>query len=544
MAVYPNSGTFSTTGGTHTLTVSGGITNTNVLNFNNTGTVAITYTGTTNSSVSFTGTSGTAVTTLYTLNLNKGTSQAPLLTFDIAGTVNATTSGWLTLTNGTFYFNNSGTYTLVSTSGSSFTIPTTAKLKVGAGTVNIVTGNNTASDLFLNGALEVAGGTVNVGSSANTIDNDIEYASAGSPTITVSGTATLNVNGSIRRPTTVITGALIYNQSGTSAGSNVTVGGKASNNTRGVFEIDANTGSSFTLTGTSFLTIQRQTGGTGYADVYINPITSNVTSGTTITVGFTTTATSQGNLRVNIAPTIGNFAIGSGNGTNAQNVKLFSNPLVLSGDLSIPTPSILTTNSLDVTIGGNLSCTGTYTGGSNTTTFNGTGGQTGSLSSTSTFNNMTISKTAGTTLTLSGTSPTLNNLNILTGILDVGALSLNVSRNITINSSQVGTGGGAIVVYSGSSSNTITSSGGSFTNLTLGGTSANKTITVSGNLTINGALTFSVPVRYFFIGANQLTFGTGASVSGASTTNGFIRTNGVSSDLGVTKSWVAGSNTF
>ena len=531
-----NGGTFSTTAGTHTLTVLGGVTNNNTINFNNTGTVALTFTGS-NTPVSFGGT-GTGGTTLSTVAVNKGSSQTPTVNFTTGGTI-TTSANWLTLTNGTFDIGNPGTVTY-NLSSTSYTIPSTAKLRVSSSTVtvNTTTTDANANDLFLNGALEVAGGTVNVGNqTVNAFNIDIEYAGAGSPTITVSS-GSLWVKSSIRRSTSTLTGALVYNQTG----GTVTVGGinSSANNSRGVFEIDANTGSSFTLTGTSSLTIQRQTNGTGYADLFINPITSNVSSTSTITVGLTT-ANTQNNLRVNIAPSIGNFAVANGAGTNAQTVKLYSNPLILAGSLTIPTPSILQALSLDVSIAGDLNCTGTYISGSNTTTFNGTGAQAGTLSSTSTFNNLTISKTAGTTLTLSGTSPTINNLNILTGILDVGTLALNVTRNIKINSSQIGAG--SVVVYSTSFSNTITSSGGSFTNLTLGGTAASRTVTVSGNLAINGTLNFSVASRYLFIAANQLTFGTSGAIAGAGSTD-FIKTNGVSSDLGVTKNWSAGTSTF
>ncbi|MBI3220628.1 MAG: T9SS type A sorting domain-containing protein [Bacteroidetes bacterium] len=521
------------TANTNTLTTPGGITNDGTINFNNTGVVNITFTGSNN--VVFGGT-GSGGTTLSLVNINKGTSQTPTVDFTVGGTVTAATSGWLTLTNGTFNFNNTGPHTIVS-SAVSYTLPVTTNLKVSAGTVNVLTSNNTAADLLLNGTLEVAGGTVNIGNGANTIDNDIEYAATGTPTIIVSGTGALNVNGSIRRSTLTISGALVYNQTG----GTTTVGGKASNNSRGVFEIDANPGSSFTLTGTSALTVQRQTNGTGYADLFINPITSNVSAASTIAVGLNSAA-AQNNIRVNIAPSIGNFTV-IGGGAGAQTANLFSNPMILAGTLAIQSPSVLVTNNLDVTIAGNLNIAGTYTGGTNTTTFNGTGAQAGTLSATSTFTNMTVSKTGGTTLTLSGTAPTLNNLNILSGILDVGSLVLTVSGNITNNSSQVGSG--SINFSSAATTHTITSSNGSFTNLSLGVAAAaptTKTITVNGNLTINGVLDFTTfgTNRYLFIGSNLLTLASGASVNNAGV-NRFIKTNGVSSDLGVLRNWPIGT---
>jgi fibronectin-binding autotransporter adhesin len=548
--------TWSTTvaAGTSTLSTPGSITNNGTINFNNTGVVNITFTGTNN--VSFSG-SGTPTTTLSLITVNKGTSQTPTITFSVPGTVNTTAValGWLTLTNGTFDFNSTATIT-TSLSTTSYTIPSTARLKVTGptNTVNITSGDADGNDLFLNGALEVAGGTVNVGNTTVNANNvDIEYASAGTPTITVSS-GNLWVKSSVRRSTTTIAGALVYNQTdGT-----VTVGGidsnTAPNNTRGVFEIDANPGSSFTLTGGGSLTVQRQalaSGGGTYADVFINPLTSNVSATSTIAVGLTTAVT-QANLRVNIAPLIGNFTVlGPGANANPQTVNLFSNPMILGGTLTITTPSVLVTNSLDVTIAGNLTIVGTgtgagagtYTGGTNTTTFNGTGAQTANFTAVSTFNNMTINKTTGTTLTLSGTSPTLNNLNILSGILDVGALALNVNGNVTNNSFQVGTG--SIVMAGAATAQTVFSSNGSFTNLSLGGTAASKVVTLTGNTTVNGVLDFTASGtnRYFFIGTNQLSFGTVATIANAGT-NRFIRTDGISSDLGVLKNWPVGTNSF
>jgi len=540
----------TTNAASHTITTSGSITNHGGLDLYGGATTRvanITFTGTT-TPVTLDGTNGLGADFSF-ITVNKGTSQTPTVNFSMAGTggttITATNNGttpWLTLTNGTFNFNTAGSYDLISSTAGAvtFTIPTTAKLKVNAGTVNVITAGNSTADLFLNGSLEVSGGAVTVGNSGNNNNNDIEYASAGTPTINVSS-GSLYVNGSIRRSTTTITGALVYNQTGGA----VTVGGRSSNNTRGVFEIDANTGSSFTLTGlTTSLTVERQTGGTGYADIFINPITSNVSATSTITAGLSSLATNT-NFRINIAPAIGNFTVV---GTNAHTVNMFSNPMVLGGTLTINTPSSLVTNSLNVSIAGDLNCTGTYTGGTNTTTFDGTGSQLAALSSTSTFNDVTISKTAGTTLTLSGTSPTLQNLNILSGILSLGTSPsnlpfLDIRNDITNNSSQIGDG--YILIFGTNGiSNSITSSGGSFTNLTLGGTATTKTVSVIGDMTINGTLNFSVANRYLMIGSNRLTFGSLApAVTGAGST-AFIRTNGVTSDLGVTRNWGLGTSTF
>lgn len=516
---------------THTLAISGDITNNGTLTFRNGNElVNVTFQGSTDANL--TGTNASATTTLNLVTVNKGTSQTPTVTVDVAGTLNLLTNNWLTLQNGTFNFNKAGgTATLTNTATNNYTIPSTARLKVQDGTVNIANINANNSDLILAGTLEVAGGIVNVGQSANNNNNDIEYASAGTPTILVSA-GTLYVNGAIRRSTSTIAGALIYNQSG----GTTTIGGRncnvSPNNTRGVFEIDNNTGSSFSLTGTGALNIIRPSGGGSFADIYLNPTSSSVSATSTLTLGLAGTTQT---ITLNTAPALGNLTVLSN-----QTVNLQSSPLTTAGTLTIGTTSTLAPSTLDVTIGGDLSISGTYSGGSNTTTFNGTGAQAALLSASSAFQNITVNKPSGT-VTLSGTSPTITDLNLLSGVLDVGSLGLTVEGDIRNNSSQIGSG--AIVMSGTSTTQHVTSSGGSFTNFTLAGSGATKTVNLSGSLTINGTLTFSSDNRYLSIASNALTLGASASISGASSLR-FIRTNGASSDLGVTKVWPTGSSSF
>lgn len=518
------------TGGTrtHTLTITGSIINNGTATFiSGNEAVNITFSGSTNTS--FTG-SATS-TSLNQLTINKGTSQAATLTFDVTGAVSTPTNNWLTLSNGTMNFANSNTYNL-STATTGYNIPSTACLKVSAGTVTIVNSSNNNADLTLAGKLEVAGGTVNVGSSGNNTNNDIEYAAAGTPAVVVSG-GTLYVNGAVRRSTSTLSGALSYVQTG----GTVTVGGRNADNSRGVFEIENNSGSNFTLTGTALLQVLRSSGGSSFPDLYLNSSSSNVSSTATIELGANTLGAQS--LTMNAVPSLGNFTV-MGAGGNAQTVNMQSSELNTLGTLTINTASTLNTNSLDVYIAGDLTTNGTYNGSGNTTTFNGSGAQSGALSASSTFQNITVDKSSGT-VTLSGTSPTITDLNILNGILDVSTIGLTVNGDIVNNSSQIGTG--SITLSGASSTHTITSSGGSFTNLTLGTGATTKTVTVEGNLTINGVLNFATTNRYLNIASYQLTLGAGSSVGGAGST-AFVRTNGVSSDLGIVKNWATGSATF
>lgn len=534
-------GTFNMSGTStqiHNITIGGSIVNNGRLQLRNSNHVAnLLFTGAANASFTGTGVNGTV---LNRVTLDKGTSQTPVLMFDVGGSVQTLTNGWLTLLNGTFEFNNENTYVL---STAAYNIPAAARLKIDKGQVDIInSGNVNTADLTLAGTLEITGGIVNINPLVNNqnFNNDIEYASAGTPSIIVSG-GTLYVNGSIRRATTTLSGALAYTQSG----GTVTVGGRnaAGVNTRGVFEIENNPGSSFTMTGGT-LSISRSTGGTAYADLYINPVTSHVLPGATIEIGTNTTTTVSAALSLNIVPTIGNLSVlGT---TTKQTVNIRSSKLNLSGTLEINNNTELETNTLDVTIGGDLSILGTgiydgTVGGGNTTTFNGSGAQTGDLTATSTFQNITIDKGAGVA-TLNGTA-SINNLNILRGVLSVSG-TLNVNGNIVNNSTQVGNG--LIMMSGAATTHTITSGGGSFTNLSLGGTALTKTVDVVGNTTINGTLNFTTSgtYRYLNIASNQLVFGNQNTPVSNAGTNRFIRTNGVSSDLGVVRNWPTGTNTF
>ena len=523
---------------THAMTTSGNIINNGTLDFRNGSFVNLTFTGASNTS--FSGPSATT-TRLNFLTLNKGVDQTSTLTIDVLGTsMNTLTNNWLTLTTGTVNFNNSASYTLVSNTNTDYTIPAMARLKVQSGTVDIIGDlNDDDNDLLLAGTLEVTGGNVNINAVGNNRNrnNDIEYASAGIPKIIVSS-GSLYVNGAIRRSTSTLSGALDYDQSG----GTVTVGGRNcdANDTRGVFEIENNTGSRFAQSG-GILNVRRSTSGLSFADLYINPATASA-SGGTIQFGMDVNTAVTTPLSINIVPSVANVSIL--NAGTAQVVDMRSSELTVSGSLTVNTNSTLQTNTLDVNIGGNLNITGIYNGTiltGNTTTFNGSGPQTGSLTAGSTFQNITINKSSGTA-TLNGNS-SINNLNILSGTLSV-TNTLDINGDIINNSIQ--TGAGTLNIAGANATHTITSANGTFGNLNLGGPAAAKTVNVAGNMTITGTLNFTAfgTSRYLNIGSNKLTFSqAAANILNAGATR-FIKTNGVSSDLGVVKDWAAGLRTF
>jgi hypothetical protein len=201
------------------------------------------------------------------ITVNKGTSRNSVLNVTVNNTLfslNTALANALTLSNGTFRLT---TNTTINLSTAAFTIPTTGCISANGGTFNIATALQNSSDLFLNGRLEILAGTINIGTIGNNFNNDIEYASAGIPEIIVRG-GTLNVNGQIRRSTTINTGSLNYTQSG----GDVYIFGRNGQNSRAMFEI-LNSGSLFRMSNGSLNIANNFNNNpyTGIDDFYLMP---------------------------------------------------------------------------------------------------------------------------------------------------------------------------------------------------------------------------------------------------------------------------------
>jgi len=125
-------------------------------------------------------------------------------------------------------------------------------------------------------------------------------------------------------------------------------------------------------------------------------------SGTGKTFGILTIAKSGGTATLAGPLSCATLTVSSGTfNTSAAN----NYAVMVSGDLTLTPGGIFIANSSAVSVGGNWVNTGTFTAGGSTVIFNGVGGQT--ISGTTSFNNLTVSNTAGVTLnaptTVSGT---------------------------------------------------------------------------------------------------------------------------------------------
>lgn len=533
----------------HTFFLGGSLVNNGTVNFSNTSTATLYFSGAANATISGTSTAAT----FSNITVDKGTSNTPVLDVTLGGTATFQTNNWLTLTNGTFRWSRAATISLL-TGATNFTIPSTSRLSLNsAGTINVTTAANDASDLLLSGALELTssatGGAINVGSSANNNNNDIEYGVAGGASISVAG-GTLYVNGQVRRNTSVSTGVLQFSQSG----GTVQVGGRNAQTSRGVFEIENNTGTAFAMTGGT-LWVQRPDAGGSFADLYLRPVTATATGGT---VRLGDGSIGAQTLTMDCTAPLFNLQCFRNAAANVQTIRPQNNNVTLNGSLTIDDNTIfdLNTNALSVSIGAGLTVGGGTSGqflGQNTnttTTFNSssTGTVTLNAGSTANFNNITVNKSSGT-LTVASVLTTNNNFNLAAGTVNHGTVNINVLGTVTNNGTFTSTAGSGFVVPGGTTgaaaAYTIAGSG-TYGSLRLGGTAASATFTMSGANAINGQLDLSQgsTSRILSIGANNLALGTSATINGTASVTRMITTNGFVSAGGVSKVLGTGSQTF
>lgn len=523
--------TFNVTSGTTgTLTIYGNLKNDGVFDMNNGSVAPVTFKGAENKTISGAG----SVTDFYTLTVDKGTDQTPILEVSGINISFATLSQALFINNGTFKVSSSQTLPL--STSSDFVIPATGCLSNNGAVLNI--GTTGSNGLRLLGKLENLNGVTNIG-------KDIEYASAGLPEFSMAG-GTVNVNGQIRRNTSNTVGSLKYTQTG----GDLLIRGIGVNTTRGMFELLNN---SIYNTSGGTITIQTAAGG-AMGDVYINPQSSVVTGGTLLLGNASTAASSNFVLYASVPL----WSLEVNDASRPKSAQLNSVPLELKGDLTIDGGNTFKANDLNVTIGGSLinSNTGVAAGANSggyqasssttstqTTTFTGGAGAiTGVSGNLTNFANLTVDKS---TLTLNSNSAIRVNGDLVhkSGVIQDGANFIDIVGNVQtagIVQSASATGGVRMV---GTSVQSISDydgkSGAAFGNLTINNSAGR--IDLLDNLLINKGLYFTSGI--FNIAGKELTFGSTATITGANASS-YITTNGVNFDLGVVKNYNVGNNSF
>lgn len=538
----------------HQVRVEGNITNNGTINFDNNSDVVLTLAGTNN--IQFTGTNATATTQLSRLVINKGTSQTPVVNFNVAGNLLAPTNDWLDLQNGTFVYDKGAAITVSSMNNFNFVIPPTAALVVNHAdaVVNMAMQNSNNSDVELLGRLEINAGVVNVGNQANNVHNDIEYGTTNQPTLIVNGNGVLNVNGQIRRSLFAFLGILRYTQTGNSTvlvrGRNPE-GASSFNLDRAKFEI-LNEGSQFTMSDNALLMIDRSgLASNFFGDVYLTPNAINVTGGE-VRIGTGLTAANT-NFRVISNVPFWDFSV---DGTvTSKIVTLSTFPLTVQRDLSIFGQSVLNTAGLEVNIGRHFlnqnttNTAGLNVGGyrpvslSQVTRFNGTGAAqsiTGAGTNLTNFAQLVInpSQTSAVVSLENNTNIRVNDqLTIQRGTFNTAANIATVIGHAVNNQTHTSSGSG-FLVFNGTQTQNL-SGNGTYGNVRLNNSTG---IEMQSNTTITGVLNFVNGL--FYINNNLLTLGESATVTGTLNQGNMIRLNGVTSDAGVRKLYPASAQDF
>lgn len=499
--------------------------------------IPLTFFGSTSTFV--TNTIGTPSTTFGSVTVNKGNSQATTLTWNIAGTLTTPANNWLTIQNGTLIYDRVGNFTI--SQGTDFTIPATGGLVINTSS-NVYIANSTSNNrtLFLNGRLAIlgGGGNVYIGPSGNTANNaDIEYSGSGASQLEIQS-GNFYINGQIRRPIGSTNGILSYSQTGGNVfifGNNPT----ASNRVRSKLEV-LNYGSRFEMSGGT-LTIVRG-GGTTFGDLYLRPASSSVTGGTIIfsqvpDSGPVINAAQSYQMDADIA--LNNITVAGKTDAPVQDASLalMISPLVLNGSLSLSNSnSLLNSNNINVSIKGNFINNGTYSYGTNLTTFNG-GIQ--SITGTSSTDFYDLDVISLTSLTVNNNFTVNGNLSVSNGNLILGSNRLTLQGNLINNGSYTDDNISGGIALTGVSQQQVSGTG-SFGLLDLNNTNGARLYS-DINLLHNIILTQGI----LDINIYQLTLSQNSSIEGAPFgITKMIKSDGVISSSGVKKFFNAGPNTF
>jgi hypothetical protein len=337
---------------------------------------------------------------------------------------------------------------------------------------------------------------------------------------------------------TSLTGILSYTQSGGS----VLIANESGTGSddRGVFEI-VNPGSQFNHSGGSF-TIVQGINSTTIPSVLIEPSTSSITSGSTITIGNGSTPTGATSQNIGIKSTVPLYNLTIA-GVNNPVAKIYVSPLTVANNLIVGSGTTLDANNQNLTIGGNFTVDGSYVPTSNTTFFTNTVGAVIS-GATPLFNFFNFSKSGAGVLTVSKDFTVNRDLSVLAGTLATSSFAINLKRNALVDATITSSSGSGLT-FNGSGQQQLTRS--------VNGTSSLGIISVNNSAGVvipdgNGytfGLTGGLRLQQgvFDIGGSLLNLATTAlitPVSPFSATN-MIQTNSSFTDQGVRKQFTAGS---
>jgi fibronectin-binding autotransporter adhesin len=546
----------------HNVTLKGNFLNSGTVNFSN----SAQYTASTNGAANLTFTSPVnaifdinGVTNVYTLTVNKGVdfnSELEMVSSNVSYFNLYSNSDALILVAGTLKWGNNMSQTRVN-GGGLFVIPVSSRLWISGGDMLL---NGNVGGVLVNGIYKITSGNFSAGfegmlfglngsvlieGGITTLEKLRPVTTAGAHTgsLTMIG-GTLTVDGStigsgdtgsprfsIPYPdmSFFVSGGVINvgnPEAGAAANGGIFIGVNASNSvvTAGVINVSlSGTGANFNISSTV-------------------PLFSVVV-----------TKTSAGPATVTLGPQV----FGSSYNQAYFTTPAAGNELVLIRDFTLTSgndPEFVA-NAFNVSIGRNftISTGTTYNPGTNTTTFNGTGTQQflnngfiiGGLY------NLTVSKSFGQTLLMSGSVTSfniVNNLTLTLGTINTGGKQILCNGDLFVGGTCLGAGAIQLV---GTGLQTISGTGsGIFTNLTLN--KATGSTTMTANFQISGALRLANSAAVLNIGSKVLFFTAASKIydalTGTTSTNfsstRMISTDGAFSDGGVRKNYNGANKSF
>lgn len=398
---------------THNLWIKGNITNNGTLNFNpGSGSVTnSTFFRTGNQTISGSG----SITNFGQISVKLDTVNANPYTLEVTSTNFTASNGFLNLKYGTFKFSSPGTNTIAPFSGAaSYSAFAGFWLNSANATVN-----TTGGSLTYYGPLTVSSGTLNIGAAAD------QNLTCGGSTFTFSS-GTINIAGRFDRVNGV--NLTNFNMSGGTLNINLQGSTTAS---MAPFMLDVN-GSSFNWTGGTIMIRRSGAGNLGFLNT--GALTSyTVGTSPVLQIGDASTPAAQ-TVQINTNIPIANLEV---NSTNSPTAILNTNPLVCNNSVTIGSGATFSANNLNVTVAGNwTNNSGTYTPGTNTTTFNGSSGQTvGGTTVTHGFNHVTVTKPTGQILGFGGSAlnANINNFTINSGTVSAPTGTITITGNWTDN---------------------------------------------------------------------------------------------------------------
>jgi len=432
-------------------------------------------------------------------------------------TVVIESGGLVSISGGTITF--SGNYNVIYSGGSSSagleltgSGLTDVTIDVGAGSTVSLTSN-----LTVNGTLTLSSGTLVIGNNTLTFGVNGNLAAGGSGNISIGASGNIVVNASAG-----LSGTLTFSGSG-NVMTNLTVNVGTGNSVQidGSVTVDGTLqiagGATLNINGAS-LTIDGDISGSGSLSGNGSAnLTINASGGITADLNFAAGGQTVNNLTVNV---------GSGNSVE------LATDLTVNGTLNISGGSQLDITGVELTIGGDLTGSGSLSVDAGTDIIvDASGSLSSGISLTGgsgTVGNITINVGAGNDVELDANLTVDGTLTIQSGNLVLNGFDLTLNGDINISA------GGAIDADAGSDItidvNAAPSTGISFTstgnavgNLNIDITSGGS-IDINSDVTVEGALSFSGSGS-IDIGNNNLTIGASGSITGAGI-NAYIITSG------------------